>query len=100
MVLILRRSSTNWARQNKGHVTTLNVIRTLNSHKKLVDISKDQLPTHGSTTIQNPDGKSVPVIVSRYGCLLEVDNGWLTSGVHPIRCVSLETFPKQSGHSS
>ena len=49
-----------------------------------------------NTTIQNPDGEVVPVTVSWYGFLLEVDGGWLNSGVHKIRCVSPETFPKRS----
>ena len=52
-----------------------------------------------NTTIKNPDGEVVPAIVSRSGHLLELDDGWLTSGVHPIFCVILDTFTKWSGHS-
>ena len=50
------------------------------------------LPGSGNinTTIQNPDGEVVPVTVSRSGCLLEVDDGWLNSGVCPIWCVSTD----------
>ena len=50
------------------------------------------LPGSGniSTTIQNPKGKSVPITVSRSGCLVGVDNGWLNVRFLPIICVSPE----------
>ena len=43
-----------------------------------------------NTTIQTPDGEVVPITVSRYVRLLEVDDGWLNSGARPILCVSPE----------
>ena len=43
-----------------------------------------------STTIQNTEGKVVPITVSQYGCLVEVDGGWLNSGVVTICFVSPE----------
>ena len=57
------------------------------------------LPVSGNinTTIQTPDGEVVPVNVSWSGRLLEVDGGWLNSGVCPIFCISPEIFPKGSG---
>ena len=43
-----------------------------------------------STTIQNYEGGVVLITVSWYGHLVEVENGWLNSGVHTILCVSPE----------
>ena len=39
-----------------------------------------------STTIQNTEGKVVPITVSQSGCSVGVDGGWLNSGVVPIFC--------------
>ena len=47
-----------------------------------------------NTIIQTPDGEVVPAILSRYGCLLEVYDGWLNSGVPLNICVGLEAFHK------
>ena len=53
-----------------------------------------------NTTIQNPDGELVLVILLRSGFLLEVYDGWWTSGVRPIFYDSPDTFTKWSGHLS
>ena len=57
------------------------------------------LPISGNinNTIQTPDGEVVPVTVSQSGSFLEVDDGWLNSGVYPFFCVRPETFTNQSG---
>ena len=46
-------------------------------------------PIYGNTniTIQTHDGEVVLVTMYWSGCLLEVDDGWLNSGVLPILCV-------------
>ena len=49
-----------------------------------------------NTNNQTPDVEVAPVIMYRSGRLLEVGNGWLTSGIYPIRCVIPDTFPKWS----
>ena len=43
-----------------------------------------------NTTIQNPKGWVFPITVSRYGWLVEVDDGWLNIGARPILCVGPE----------
>ena len=60
------------------------------------------LPGSGNinTTIQNPDGEVVLVLLSWYSHLLEVDYGWLTSGILTSYCFSPENFPKWRGYLS
>ena len=43
-----------------------------------------------STTTQNPEGEVIPITVSHYFCLVEVEGGCLNSRIHPIFCVSPE----------
>ena len=43
-----------------------------------------------STTTQNPEGEVIPITVSHYVCLVEVEGGCLNSRIHPIFCVSPE----------
>ena len=53
-----------------------------------------------NTTIQAPNGEGVWFNVSQSVGFLEVENGWLGSGIRPIFYVSPETFLKRSGHLS
>ena len=50
------------------------------------------LPGYGNinTTIQTSDVEVVLVTVSRSGCLLELDYGWLIIGARPIYCFGRE----------
>ena len=50
-----------------------------------------------NTTTQTLYGEVVPSNMYRSGFLLEVYNGWLNIGVHPIRFFGPETFLKQIG---
>ena len=53
-----------------------------------------------NTNNLTPDVEVAPVIMYRSGRLLEMGNGWLTSGVCTIHCVIPDTFTKWSCRSS